>query len=234
MGQFGELSNREREVAEALLQGKSNKQIASALHISERTVEFHLKNIYAKFHVRSRMELVLKLGKAPGGPEPEKPGQSTVAHTGEVAEDGDQPKSRTDWVTPLREAVSIFGKELKMGTVVNSGARGGANAMTFFEAIRVCLTKYADFSGRASRPEFWWFALFVTLVSLACAYVSETLVSLFMIVMLLPVLAAGARRLHDTGRSGWWQLFLLVPAAGIVIVGTVWALPPSPNDTLSV
>lgn len=49
--------------------------------------------------------------------------------------------------------------------------------------------------------------------------------------MLLPFLAVGARRLHDAGRSGWWQLFWLAPIGGIVIVGTVMALPSIPTDS---
>jgi uncharacterized membrane protein YhaH (DUF805 family) len=69
----------------------------------------------------------------------------------------------------------------------------------------------------------------------ALVYVSENLGSIFLIAMLLPFLAAGTRRLRDSGQSGWWQLFLLVPVAGIVVVGTLWALPPTsklPDDTL--
>ena len=61
-----DLSKRENEVVEFLLQGKSNKQIATALGISTSTVEFHLKNVYAKLEVRSRTETVLKLGKSIG------------------------------------------------------------------------------------------------------------------------------------------------------------------------
>jgi len=60
------LSKREKEVAELLLQGKSNKQIALALGISNSTVEFHLKNLYAKLHVSSRAEAILTLGKSTG------------------------------------------------------------------------------------------------------------------------------------------------------------------------
>ena len=66
MKQMNKLSRRELEVLHLLLQGKSNKLIALALDISDRTVEFHLKNVYAKFQVSSRMELVLKLGNTPG------------------------------------------------------------------------------------------------------------------------------------------------------------------------
>jgi DNA-binding CsgD family transcriptional regulator len=58
------LSKREKEVLKFVLQGKSNKQIAWSLAISIRTVEFHLKNVYAKFQVSSRIELLLKLGQA--------------------------------------------------------------------------------------------------------------------------------------------------------------------------
>jgi DNA-binding CsgD family transcriptional regulator len=77
MKQFNKLSVRERDVVELLLEGNSNKLIASSLDISESTVEFHLKNIYAKYQVSSRVELILKLRK------------SIVADKGEVAENGD-------------------------------------------------------------------------------------------------------------------------------------------------
>ncbi|MBE3040245.1 MAG: response regulator transcription factor, partial [Chloroflexi bacterium] len=56
-------STREKDVIELLLQGKSNKQIALALHVANRTVEFHLSNIYAKLGVTSRTEAVLKLSE---------------------------------------------------------------------------------------------------------------------------------------------------------------------------
>lgn len=233
---LNKLSNREQEVIKLLLEGKSNKQIASVLSISERTVEFHLKNIYEKFQVSSRIELVLKLGKAAGGAESEKLGASTVATASELVENGDRHSLMTNWATVLKQTVSSINKELKMTSSVSSEARLGGNSITFFESIRVCLTKYAEFNGRASRSEFWWFALFVTLVSLGCAYVSETLVSVFSVAMLLPVLAAGARRLHDCGKSGWWQLFLLVPVGGLMMLGFWWAQPPAnsmPNETVS-
>ena len=109
----------------------------------------------------------------------------------------------------------------------NSNARNTSNPLTFFESIGVCLAKYAEFNGRASRPEFWWFTLFVILVASALTYFSQALGSVFLIAMLLPQLAAGARRLHDIGKSGWWQLFGLVPAAGFVLLGIMWALPPT-------
>lgn len=60
------LSKREKEVVDLLLQGKSNKQIALALGIAKSTVEFHLRNVYTKLQVSSRTEAILKLGKSTG------------------------------------------------------------------------------------------------------------------------------------------------------------------------
>lgn len=104
-------------------------------------------------------------------------------------------------------------------------AREEANPATFFGAIRVCLTKYADFNGRATRAEFWWFALFITLVSAALGYLSQELASVFSVAMLLPFLAAGARRLRDINKSGWWELILLVPVGGLIALAILWLLP---------
>ncbi len=221
MTQFNEFSRREKEVVNLLLEGKSNKLIALSLQISESTVEFHLKNIYGKYQVNSRTELILKLGK------------STVAGKGEVAENRDIFNVR-NWAAVLREEISRMGKALKMNNSENANASNGSIPMTFFESIRVCFNKYAAFTGRAGRPEFWWFMLFVILVASALELVSKVSSSIFLIGVLLPLLAAGTRRLHDSGKSGWWQLFLLVPVGGIVLVGILWALPPSdpiPEDS---
>jgi uncharacterized membrane protein YhaH (DUF805 family) len=97
--------------------------------------------------------------------------------------------------------------------------------MTFVESIRTCLTKYVDFNGVASRSEFWWFILFVLIVSVALNFVSPTVGSLFGLAMLLPELAVGARRLHDTGKSGWLQLLLLIPLIGLIVLIVFWVQP---------
>jgi len=120
MAQSPQLSNRESEVIKHLLQGKSNKLIALSLGVSDRTVEFHLKNIYTKFQVSSRIELILKLGNSTGGQGITKLGHSTVAGNGEVVENRDRLNVRMNWVSSLRETISIIGKELEMKTFVNS------------------------------------------------------------------------------------------------------------------
>jgi uncharacterized membrane protein YhaH (DUF805 family) len=91
-------------------------------------------------------------------------------------------------------------------------------AMTFQDAIQVCFTKYADFTGRATRSEYWWFVLFLFLGNLATGAISPVVSFLFVIGTLLPTIAAATRRLHDTGRSGWWQLIPLVPIIGFIVL----------------
>jgi DNA-binding CsgD family transcriptional regulator len=230
MAQENHLSNREQEVVTLLLQGKSNKQIATSLSLSESTVEFHLKNIYTKYNVRSRVELILKLGNTTGRLETEKLGRSTVDGQAEETDYRDR-LNVSDW--PTTETVSTIGKENIVQSSINSAARGSGTTMTFAESIRSCLTKYAEFQGRASRSEFWWFTLFVTLAAAALAYISMTVSNAFLVAMLLPLLAAGTRRLHDSGRSGWWQLFLLVPVAGLVLQAILWTLPPTSSASMS-
>ena len=114
MKQINKLSRRELEVVDLLLQGKSNKLIALALGISDRTVEFHLKNVYAKFQVSSRMELVLKLGNTTGEAISEKLGRSTVARSRKKIENRDRRQSKTDWAASYKIAVYLIGKELTM------------------------------------------------------------------------------------------------------------------------
>ncbi len=90
--------------------------------------------------------------------------------------------------------------------------------MNFQESIKTCFKKYADFDGRASRPEYWWFFLFCVLASIALGIVSATLSTLFSLATLIPSFSVGARRLHETNRSGWWQLLWFVPVIGWIVI----------------
>ncbi|WP_265950038.1 DUF805 domain-containing protein [Dechloromonas sp. A34] len=95
--------------------------------------------------------------------------------------------------------------------------------MTFGESIQTCFTKYADFSGRASRSEYWWWVLFVFLATMVTGVISDKLSALFSLAVLLPGLAVGARRLHDIDKSGWLQLLYFIPLLGWAIL-VYWAV----------
>jgi uncharacterized membrane protein YhaH (DUF805 family) len=105
--------------------------------------------------------------------------------------------------------------------------------MDFKQSVIRCVRdKYADFNGRASRPEFWWFALACFLVAVVFNLLRlELLGALVNLALLLPSLAVGSRRLHDIGKSGWFQLIWLIPLIGWAIM-IYWLVQPSagPNE----
>ncbi|MEI9907448.1 MAG: DUF805 domain-containing protein [Actinomycetota bacterium] len=85
-------------------------------------------------------------------------------------------------------------------------------------AIEDCFNKFSDFSGRASRSEFWYFYLFVLLVDIALSFTAIPIIGDYgSLAFLLPLFAVGARRMHDIGKSGWWQL---VPIANLIFLAT--------------
>lgn len=117
--------------------------------------------------------------------------------------------------------------------------------MSFADSVRTCLSKYVTFSGRARRSEYWWFTLFAIILYVVAAIIDAAIgnsivVILVALALLLPSLAVTVRRLHDTGRSGWWILIALVPFVGGIILLVFECLDsqpgpnnygPSPKDT---
>jgi len=93
--------------------------------------------------------------------------------------------------------------------------------MTFPESIRTCFRKYADFKGCASLSEFWWWFLFTLIAGLALEVIDKRLSSAFSIATFVPSIAVGARRLHETNRSGWLQLLVFIPIIGWILL-IIW------------
>ena len=119
--------------------------------------------------------------------------------------------------------------------------------MTFSQSIKSVFSKYADFSGRATRSEYWYFYLFNFLVvmvyyialfamlvsgsrdSSAAGYLSVMFI-IYALVMTIPSLAVTVRRLHDTGHSGWWIFLNLIPVIGSIVL-FIWFITDSDPDT---
>ena len=113
--------------------------------------------------------------------------------------------------------------------------------MNFRIAIIKCFMLYAIFSGRAKRAEFWWFFLFCMIVGLMGSVIDAALgldaaiggygvfTTLILLATFLPSIAVGSRRLHDTNRSGWWQLLWIVVFIGWIPL-IIWLASTSKNE----
>ena len=95
-----------------------------------------------------------------------------------------------------------------------------------FNYYVTCLKKYADFSGRSSRPEYWYFILVNFLICLVLGFLGiEILSSVYGLFVFIPGLSAFCRRMHDSGRSGWNWLWALIPVIGAIIVIVLACMP---------
>lgn len=113
--------------------------------------------------------------------------------------------------------------------------------MSFGQSISTCFSKIGVFEGRASRSEFWFFYLFLIILSFVLNLLASLLKLngnggfgvfsfIIWIILVLVMLAVGCRRLHDTGRSGWLQLLHILPCLGPIILIVFWAQPSKQGD----
>jgi uncharacterized membrane protein YhaH (DUF805 family) len=97
------------------------------------------------------------------------------------------------------------------------------------------LKKYTDFRTRTARKEFWMFTLLNLIVAVIVSIIASILdldiiYYLYSIALIIPSIAIGVRRLHDTGRSGWWALIILVPIIGAITIICFYLSDSSPGD----
>lgn len=103
------------------------------------------------------------------------------------------------------------------------------------------LKKYAVFSGRSQRAEFWWYALFNFIIAVVLSIVDGMLgttttagygilSTIYALAVFLPGLGVSIRRLHDTGRTGWWVLIGLIPLIGIIVLIVFWCIDSEPGS----
>jgi uncharacterized membrane protein YhaH (DUF805 family) len=162
-----------------------------------------------------------------GAPPPQQPGYGQAPGYGQQPAYGQQPGYGQGYpAAPGYSAPSPATPQMDIGT-----------------AVRSVLTQYANFTGRARRSEFWWFFLASFLASIVASIIDGVIGSavvgttgivglLLILALFVPSLAVGARRLHDTGKSGWWQLLLLIPLIGFIVMVVFWAQDghPAPNQ----
>ena len=99
------------------------------------------------------------------------------------------------------------------------------------------LKNYTVFKGRARRKEYWMFVLVNVVISIILSLIEAfadpmegVLTGIYSLLILLPCLAVGVRRLHDTGRSGWWLLLALIPIIGTIILIVFYCQDSKPDE----
>ncbi len=95
-------------------------------------------------------------------------------------------------------------------------------------------SQYTDFTGRDSREQYWMFILFYMIIYIGLTVVDSILTGgllgmLFSLALLIPSIAIATRRLHDIGKSGWWQIIVLIPLIGLIVL-IVWLATPGVKE----
>ncbi len=166
-------------------------------------------------------------------PPPAPPGSSSTASgASETPSVWDTAASATsdwgasdasNWRSGTTGAAGAAGAAGAFGVPTGATSTGAAPPRTFIEAVKVCLTKYIDGTGRASRSEYWYFALFAFVVDILTGGIA-------VILLLIPSITVAVRRLHDIGKSAWALLWALVPLVGLIVL-IVYAVRPGEPHT---
>ena len=126
-----------------------------------------------------------------------------------------------------------------------------AQMMSFIDSVKsVMMNNYANFNGRASRSEFWWFALATSIAGFCFGLVDGVILvvmdapldsilwtlspitTLFQLAIFIPSLSVAVRRFHDLGKSGWFWFILLIPCVGIILYIVWMATDGEPHDNM--
>ena len=133
---------------------------------------------------------------------------------------------------PSAQFCGICGSPLTdpQATGIDYGVDSSKPMVGFSEAISLGFKNYINFNGRATRAEYWWWVLFIVVTGVVLATIDSitgigALQNIFNLATLIPGLALGARRLHDIGKSGWWQLLWFAIIVGWIIM-IVWYCKP--------
>jgi uncharacterized membrane protein YhaH (DUF805 family) len=119
--------------------------------------------------------------------------------------------------------------------------------MSFGQAVSSFFSNYANFQGRTRRSGYWWVVLFLVVISAVLWFVDLQLFAgvwpqdlldqgsgpisiVFGLAIIVPVIALGVRRLHDTNRSGWWVLLGFIPLIGSIVLFVFYVLDSTPGD----
>lgn len=130
-------------------------------------------------------------------------------------------EGQTDWV-PITSVATV--------PVPPAVPKAQTEEWDLISAFRsVVFARYATFTGRASRSEYWWYALAAFLVNLVLSFI-PIVGFLLSLALIIPGLGVSVRRLHDTGRSGWFLLLGLIPIVGFIVIIVFMVQPSSPAN----
>lgn len=115
------------------------------------------------------------------------------------------------------------------GYAMNTQTREPKPSVGFFDAVKLFFTRYADFSTRSRRSEYWWVILFCSIAGSIAGAVLKDYSWIWSLAILIPSIAVSVRRLHDIGKTGTWYLLNLIPLVGQIIL-IIWFCGDSTED----